>query len=98
VVNVDQRMQAAEQASRLLADPAFDACLSRIKDKLVARIEGVALTDFESEHELVRTLQVLKQIRQELVSTVNDGVMAKADLEHQNKLAQLQSKYLRRVA
>lgn len=73
--------EKADGARELLKNPSFKAVMAELRSDLVGQLEQVALTDFELEHEAVRTLQVLKQIEAKLNRFIDDAAVERKKQE-----------------
>ena len=59
-------IERAEQAKQALENPALKAAFSDIRDKLVIQLEGIAISDHETQHEIALMLQLLKRLQAQL--------------------------------
>lgn len=73
--------ERADGARELLRNESFKAVFRELRDELMVSLENVGITDYEVEHEGVRTLQVLKRIETKLQRYVEDGKLE----EHKQK-------------
>jgi hypothetical protein len=58
--------ERADRAQQLLNDPVFIKAMSDIREQIVAKIEHIAVSDVEAQHDLAISLQLLKQLRLQL--------------------------------
>lgn len=56
--------EKAERAKQLTEDPVVRHVFNDIREGLVKRLESLAMTDHELQHEAVLSLQLLKQVQE----------------------------------
>lgn len=54
--------EKSDRARQILADPVFQEAMRDIRERIVSKLETVAVTDHHAEHELVLTLQLLQRL------------------------------------
>lgn len=86
--------EKAERAKILLADPAMDAAFSDIRMALVLKLESAPVGDVDTQHEIALMLQLLKRIRTQLESYVQDQKM----IQHRQKQDTFIQKMRQRIA
>lgn len=67
--------ERGEHAKRLLNDPVLLESMDAIRLALVAKIEASAMGDRDTHHEAALSLQLLKQVRAQLLVFVGDAQM-----------------------
>ncbi len=69
--------EKADRAKLLLEDELLLEVFAGMREKLIARLEGVGISDAEQQRDIIITLQVLKQIPEALRRFIADGEMVK---------------------
>lgn len=81
--------KVADEAQRLLDDPAFERAYTLAREQLISHIESLPASghaeDIELERELCRTLRSLKGVRRVLVTTVQGEKLRLADFQAQQQ-------------
>ena len=77
-----ERVAKANRAAEVLKE--LDWLFAEVRDDLTRGLEGSALGDVDTHHNLAISLQVLQQLKAKLQSVVNDGKMASAEMEQEN--------------
>lgn len=67
--------EKAFYAEQLQTNPIFKAVFSDIRESLVRRGESSAIGDIDTHHEVILSLQVLKQIQAQLQRYVDDNLV-----------------------
>lgn len=67
--------EKAERAKQLLADPLLKEALQNIREGLVRKAEASAFDDIDAHHQVVLSLQILKQVSVELQKYISEGVV-----------------------
>ena len=79
------RSKIADEAQRLLDDPAFERAYTLAREQLIEHIESLPASghaeDIELERELCRTLRALKGVRRVLTVTVQGEKLRLADFQ-----------------
>ena len=70
--------EKSESAKRVLEDPIIQAALADIRMGLVGKLESLPMSDTESQHEIALTLQLLKQLKLQLETYVQDDAVNRA--------------------
>lgn len=86
--------EKADKAKQLLADPIFDEIFHDIRDLIVGKLESVAVSDVEAQHDLTITLQLLKQIRSQLSRYADDLVLETARARHDSFIERARKKLM----
>ncbi len=68
-------LERADRAKQLLADPVLKEAFGDIRIRLVVQLEQTVLSDVETQHEIALMLQLLKRLRTQLESYVNDSIV-----------------------
>ena len=71
---------AAERARALIEDPLLVSAFDRLETKVLAAWRATQPTDTAGREQLWHHFQALAEVRLELNTTLNDGVMAQAQL------------------
>ncbi len=74
--------ERGERAEQLLRDPVLKEAFAALREKLVSRLEQVPMTDYDTQHEAVIALQVLKSLNSQLLSFKNDALVVKDRQKH----------------
>lgn len=61
------------QAQELLSNQVLKESIEGIRNHYITLMENVAIGDVDTQHNLVLSLQVLKEIRRQLERIVRDG-------------------------
>ena len=84
--------EKAERARLLLADPVIEAAFADIRMGLVANLEHAPLGDTETQHEITLMLQLLKRLKTQLQTYVQDGVVEKHHQKHESFIRRMTQK------
>jgi hypothetical protein len=71
---------AAERARALIEDPLLVSAFDRLRDQFLHAWLNTAADDIAKRERLWHHIQALAEVRAELNTTLNDGVMAQAQL------------------
>lgn len=74
-------LERADEAEQVLKNPVLTKAFEDIREGLVKRLESSPMGDVDTQHEIALTLQVLKQVKQTLVSYIGE----KTIVEHRKK-------------
>lgn len=80
-MNVDQEIRDGHEAQRLLDNPLFKKAFDNIESGLIDRMRFVPMADIDTQHELVLSLQLLNQIKKQVITVVQTGTLAKVQKE-----------------
>lgn len=72
----DVEIDRGQQAARLMNDPLMVEAFAKVKAKLIEQLETADVRDEQMEREIVRTLQLLKQLNKHLTSVIETGKLA----------------------
>jgi hypothetical protein len=86
--------ERAEEAKIVLNNPVMEQVFGDIRMGLVNRLESVPIGDIDTQHEIALTLQLLKKLRDQLQTYVND---VKVD-EHREKQETFIKRMRQRIA
>lgn len=81
----DPQIRAAD-AKALLESPLLKGAFEEVRNKLVIAAENVGMNDKETQSNIVLSLQLLKQIKAQVESYVNDGKIAEFKLKQKKGL------------
>lgn len=70
-------LERADRAKSLMEDAVLNGAFADIKTKLVDRLESVPMGDIETQHEIALMLQLLKQLRGQLQTYLNEAAVDK---------------------
>lgn len=73
----------ADRAKQILDDPVFTEALKSIRERIVSKLETVPVSDHDTEHELVLTLQLLQRIPAQF-KAYTDELLIEEHKEQQN--------------
>lgn len=68
-------------AQRLMSDPIMVEAFETVKKKLIEQLESADVRDQDMEREIVRTLQLLKQLQKHLTTVIETGKLAQRQKE-----------------
>ena len=75
--------EKADRARQIMEDPVFKEALRDIRERIVGRLEAVGVTDKETEHELVISLQLLQRIPARFQVYADELVMERSKEEQE---------------
>lgn len=75
-------LEKAERAKQLLSDPVMNAAFQDIRMQLVGKLEQVPFGDMDTQHEIALMLQLLKRLREQLLTYQQEIVVDKAKKKH----------------
>lgn len=81
----DKQLRASD-AQILLSNPLLKGAFDAVRDKLVTAAENAGMNDVETQHNIVLSLQLLKQIKAQIESYVNDGRIEEFKLKQKRGL------------
>jgi hypothetical protein len=76
--------EKADRAKQLLEDPVFRHVFADIREQLIVKLESVAVTDLEAQHEFTITLQLLKQLKTQLTRYTDEIAIDNAQARHES--------------
>lgn len=77
----------AEEAKQLLNNPILKDAFKVVRDKLITAGENAGMNDIETQHNIILSLQLLKQLQSQIQSYINDGTIAEFKLKQKESLA-----------
>jgi hypothetical protein len=86
-------LERSARAKELLENPVLKEAFAGIKTDIIAKLESIALEDFQLQHELTLTLQLLKQLRNRLDRFVDDGKIEQKKIEQQNWIEKARQRF-----
>jgi hypothetical protein len=87
-------IERADEAKRVLDNPVMAQVFNDIRMGLVNRLESVPIGDIDTQHEIALTLQLLKKLKDQLQTYVND---VKVD-QHREKQENFIQRMRQRIA
>ena len=70
----------ARDAQRLLDDPIFQKAFQHIESTLIERMKTVEISNVETQHELILSLQLLGSLKTQFKTAIDSGKMAEMTL------------------
>ncbi len=80
-------IKRGDEAEMLLASPAFQSAIYRVRSGIHERFAASPVSDIEGQHELRLMLKVLDDIEGNLQIDVNGGKLAKEQMRQENEAA-----------
>lgn len=87
--------EKADRARQILEDAVFNEALRDIRERIVSTLEAVPVTDHESQHELVLTLQLLQRIPARFKAYIDEMTMVEHRKKQDDFIAQTKQKFSR---
>jgi hypothetical protein len=84
--------EKAERARLLMDDPIMEAVFADIRMGLVSKLEHAPLGDTETQHEITLMLQLLKRLKTQLQTYVQDEVVEKHHQKHESFIRRMTQK------
>ena len=78
--------ERADRAEQILNDDVFKHAFRDLRESLVDKIESCVVGDVDSQHEIAVTLQLLKQLRTQLMRYSEEILIDKATEKQENWL------------
>jgi hypothetical protein len=78
--------ERADRAKQILDDPVFGHVFSDIREQIVQKFESCPLSDVDAQHDLTITLQLLKQLKTQLIRYTDEIVLDNAKARQESWL------------
>jgi hypothetical protein len=91
-VTPGDRIARANRARDLIENDLKDTFES-VRMALLERLEACPIGDRDAQHEIALTLQLLKQLKQHLLSYVQDGKLAEKEVEQKTWLEKAKKRF-----
>jgi len=85
----EDEVRRGQEAAELLRNPMLKGAFDGVESQLVAQMRASGFKDSETHHRLVIALQMLAAIKRSIEQTVENGQIAKLELEQRGKLSRL---------
>jgi len=85
--------ERADRARQLLDDPVFQQAMRDIRERIVAKLESVAIQDTDIEHELVLSLQLLQRIPARFQAYADEQIVEKHAEKQANFIERVKQRY-----
>lgn len=72
----DEEIRQAKDADRLFNDPLFQRVLGGIESNIIENMRRVPMTDVDTQHQLVLSLQLLCELKGQFKQMLDTGKMA----------------------
>lgn len=72
----EEEIKNARDAERLLNDPVFQKAFNKIESSIIEKMKRVEISNHETQHELILTLQLLGSLKREFKDVIDTGKMA----------------------
>ncbi len=79
-MNLEEEVKQGGKAKELLNNPLFEDSFNGIREGLIQQIESCPLKDDDLRNQLMISLQLLKQIKRQLIESIETGELAKFQL------------------
>lgn len=83
---VDEEIRDARDAQRLLDDPVFKNAFDKLESAVFDQLRSVEISNIETQHELVLTLQLLGSLKKQFKTAIDSGKMA--EIQKEQSIAQ----------
>jgi hypothetical protein len=87
MATLEKRVYDADQARQVLENEAFAKAFSDIEQEYSEAWKNSPARDAGGREEIWKTIKLLHKLRLTLESAMQDGTMARIEIEHQQKLA-----------
>ena len=84
----------AERAKALLEDMVLKGAFEDIKTQLVSNLESLPISDHETQHEIALMLQLLKRIRSQLQTYLNEAAIDKAKAKQDSFIEKMRERFI----
>jgi hypothetical protein len=84
--------EKADHAQQVLNDPVMNEAFAAIRIGMLERLESIPISDHETQHEITLMLQLLKQVRTQLQTFVDDMAIEKKRQENEDYIARLKQR------
>lgn len=88
--SLDKQIQRAERASQIINDEVFSDAVKQIEDALLGGIRRSAFTDEKLREKLGQRYALLHDLLDQLEATMQTGVLARAQLEFEERQSVVQ--------
>lgn len=85
--------EKAERAQAIIDDPVFREALHDLRMNLVAQLEGTAISDVETQHEVALMLMLLRKIPAQLQNYINNAKMKQATEKERTFIERIRERY-----
>lgn len=89
----DQEIREGREAQLLLDNPVFKKAVDGIEANLIDKMRHVPMSDIDTQHELVLSLQLLGALTQSITAMIQTGKMA--EIQKEQTLAQKAKRLLK---
>lgn len=93
-MEIEDRMHNAEQAQKVLDNPAFAAAFDAMKLEIIETWTNSPAKDPEGREKLWQLLKLLDKLQLTLRTTIDTGKLAKMELNHKRTVAQVGKSWL----
>lgn len=80
----EERMKRADEAKRIINEPALKNAFTDIREGLVRNIESCKFGDTATQNSLMLSLQLLKSMQKLIEAHITDGKIAQKELDKMN--------------
>lgn len=84
--------EKASEAKRLLENQVFRLAMSDIRMNLLSKLENTEIADVETQHEIALMLQLLRRIKDQLWSYLNEQAMIEAKEKHESFIQKMKGR------
>jgi len=84
--------ERAERAKQLLEDDVLKGAFQEIRNRLIAQLESMPISDIEAQHEATLMLQLLRRLREQLERYVSDGAVEQHRTRQQKFIERLRER------
>lgn len=85
--------EKAERAKQLLDDPLLKEVLQTIRERHVTALESTAMDDVDAHHNGTLSLQLLKQVKAELMRLIGDAAVIEARNKHDSFIEKTRERF-----
>ena len=83
-MNHDDRLKRADEAKRILNEPALKNAFTDIREGLVRNIESCGWNQPIQQNNIMLSLQLLKSLQKLIEAHITDGKVAQSEIEKMN--------------
>ena len=84
--------EKASEAKRLLENQLLKIALDDIRSGLVSKLENAPISDVETQHEIALMLQLVRRLKDQLWSYLNEQAMIDAKEKHDSFIQRMRKR------
>ena len=83
-MNHEERTKRADDAKRILGEPAVQNAFNELREGLVCGVESCGWADHDKKNNLMLSLQLLKSMKKLFEKHIEDGKVSQKEIERMN--------------